>query len=165
MLDGSSFTPNGDGRRDALAIAIPLAAPATLTVRILREGKWVATPLAGSFEAGTQVVRWDGRKRIGRARDGDYVVSVEATDTVGTARAELPVVLDRMAPIVRLLSASPAVLRVSEPATLAVRVNGALRRLEAAAAGDVGLRGIARVRTLVVVARDAAGNRTVLRRR
>jgi hypothetical protein len=164
-LDGDSFTPNGDGSHDALTITVPLAAPATLTVRILRDGKWVATPLTSSAEAGTQVVRWDGTKRIGRVRDGDYVVSVEATDAVGTARAELPVALDRAAPTIRLVSTSPAVLRISEPATLAARVNGALRRLTVPAAGDIRLRGIARVRTLVVVARDAAGNRAVLRRR
>jgi hypothetical protein len=164
-LDGDSFTPNGDGSHDALAITIPLAAPASLSVRILRDGKWVATPLGGAFEAGAQVARWDGTKRVGRARDGDYVVSVEATDGVGTARVELPVLLDRTAPTVRLVSTSPAVLRVSEPATLVARVNGALRRITVAAAGDVRLRGIARVRTLVVVTRDAAGNRAVLRRR
>ncbi|HEY1317757.1 MAG TPA: peptidoglycan recognition protein [Gaiella sp.] len=164
-LDASSFTPNRDGSRDTLTITIPLAAPATLTVRILREGKWIATPLTGSFDAGTQVARWDGTKRIGRARDGDYVVSVETVDPFGTARAELPVVLDRTAPSVRVVSASPAVLRVSEPAALAVRVNGALRRISLAAAGDVRLRGVATLRTLVVVARDAAGNRAVLRRR
>jgi hypothetical protein len=164
-LDGDSFTPNGDGSHDALAITIPLAAPASLSVRILRDGKWVATPLGGAFEAGAQVARWDGTKRVGRARDGDYVVSVEATDGVGTARVELPVLLDRTAPTVRLVSTSPAVLRVSEPATLVARVNGALRRIMVAAAGDVRLRGIARVRTLVVVTRDAAGNRAVLRRR
>jgi hypothetical protein len=164
-LDGDSFTPNGDGSHDALTITVPLAAPATLTVRILRDGKWVATPLASSPATGTQVVRWDGTKRTGRARDGDYVVSVEATDAVGTARAELPVALDRTAPAVRLVSTSPAVLRVSESATLVARVNGSLRRLTVAVAGDVRLRGIAALRTLVVVARDAAGNRSVLRRR
>ena len=164
-LDAGSFTPNGDGRGDALTITVPLAAPATLTVRILRDGKWVATPLAGSFDAGMQVATWDGKKRIGRARDGDYVVSVESADAVGTARVELPVLLDRTAPGVRVVSVSPAVLRVSEPATLAVRVNGALRRMRIDAAGDVRLRGIARLRTLVVVATDAAGNRAVLRPR
>jgi len=164
-LDGDSFTPNGDGSRDTLAISIPLTAPATLAVRVLRDGKWVATPLAGSFEAGTQVARWDGSKRVGRARDGAYVVSVESTDAVGAARVELPVLLDRTAPRVRLVSASPAVLRVSEPATLVARVNGALRRISVVAAGDVRLRRISALRTLVVVARDAAGNRSVLRRR
>jgi N-acetylmuramoyl-L-alanine amidase-like protein len=164
-LDGDSFTPNGDGRGDVLAITVPLAAPASVTVRILRDGHWVATPLAASFDAGTQVARWGGTKRVGRARDGAYVVSVESVDAVGTARVELPVVLDRTAPVVRVVSAAPAVLRVSEPATLTIRANGALRKLSVDANGDVRLRGIARLRTLVVVARDAAGNRAVLRRR
>ena len=164
-LDAASFTPNGDGRGDTLTITVPLAAPASLTVRILRDGKWIATPLAGSFDAGTQTATWDGTKRIGRARDGAYVVSVESVDPNGTARVELPVVLDRTAPVVRVVSTSPAVLRVSEPAVLAVRANGALRRITVAAATDVRLRGIASLRTLVVVAHDEAGNRAVLRRR
>ena len=164
-LDAVSFTPNGDGRGDTLTITVPLAAPASITVRILRDGKWIATPLAGSFDAGTQTAAWDGTKRIGRARDGAYVVSVESVDQVGTARVELPVVLDRTAPVVRIVSTSPAVLHVSEAAVLAVRANGALRRITAAAAGDVRLRGIASLRTLVVVAHDEAGNRAVLRRR
>ncbi len=164
-LGASSFTPNGDGRGDALTITVPLTAPASVTVRILREGTWVATPLAGSFDAGTQVARWDGSKRIGRARDGDYVVSVESADAVGTSRVELPVRLDRNPPAVHVVSSAPAVLRVSEPATLVVRANGALRRLVVREPGTVRLRGIARLRTLVVVARDEAGNRAVLRRR
>jgi N-acetylmuramoyl-L-alanine amidase len=164
-LDAEAFTPNGDGRGDTLSITVPLAAPASVTVRVLRDGRWVATPLQGTFAAGTQVARWDGMKRIGRAGDGGYVVSVEAADAIGTSRVELPVVLDRTSPVVRLVSTSPAVLRVSEPAILAIRVNGALRRVEVHTAGPVRLRGIARLRTLVVVARDAAGNRGALRRR
>jgi hypothetical protein len=144
---------------------VPLSAPASLTVRILREGHWVATPLRGSFEAGAQVVRWDGAKRVGRARDGDYVVSVEVADAVGTSRVELPFALDRTEPVVRVASLSPPVLRVSEPATLALRVNGSLRTLRVREPGTVRIRRIERLRTLVVVARDAAGNRSVLRRR
>ena len=77
----------------------------------------------------------------------------------------LPVLLDRTAPVVRLVSTSPAVLRISEPATLVARVNGALRRISVPAAGDLRLHGIATLRTLVVVARDHAGNRSVLRLR
>ncbi|HET6684161.1 MAG TPA: N-acetylmuramoyl-L-alanine amidase [Gaiella sp.] len=164
-LDADAFTPNGDGSADTLTITVPLAAPATLTVRILRDGKWVATPLGGSFAAGDQVATWDGSKRLGRARDGDYTVSVESVDAVGTARVELPVLLDRTPPVVRVVSPEPPVLRVSEPATLAVRANGARRKLAVKTAGEVRLRGIVRLRTLVVVARDAAGNRGVLRRR
>ena len=164
-LDATSFTPNGDGRGDTLTITVPLAAPASITVRILRDGKWIATPLAGSFDTGTQTATWDGTKRIGRARDGTYVVSVASLDAVGTAQVELPVLLDRTAPVVRVVSTSPAVLHVSEPSVLTVRANGALRRITVAKAGDVRLRGIASLRTLVAVARDGAGNRAVLRRR
>ena len=116
-------------------------------------------------EAGNQVAIWDGSKRLGRARDGGYTVSVESVDAVGTARVELPVLLDRTPPAVRVVSAAPLVLRVSEPATLAVRANGARRKLTVRAAGEVRVHGIGRLRTLVVVARDAAGNRGVLRRR
>jgi len=164
-LDATSFTPNGDGRGDTLTISVPLAGPADLTVRILRDGKWIVTPLAGPFDSGIQTATWDGSKRIGRARDGDYVVSVESVDAVGTARVELPVLLDRTAPVVQVISISPAILRVSEPAVLRVRVNGALRRVTVTKAGIVRLRGISRLRTVVVVARDAAGNRAVLRHR
>jgi hypothetical protein len=164
-LGAPTFTPNGDGRGDTLPITVPLNGPAGLTVRILRDGHWVATPLAGSFDAGRQVVRWDGSKRTGRARDGNYVVSVEATDAVGTSRVELPVVLDRRPPSVRLVSVSPPVLRVSEAATLAVQANGARRTLRTTSPGTVRIPRIAALRTLVVVARDAAGNRAVFRRR
>jgi hypothetical protein len=162
-LDATSFTPNGDGRGDTLAITVPLKGPASLRVRILHEGHWVATPLSGPVDAGTQVVRWDGSKRVGKARDGEYVVSIEATDGIGRSHVELPVVLDRTAPVVRLVSTDPPLLRVSEPATLALRVNGARRTLRVAAPGRVRIARIARIRTLVVVARDKAGNRSVLR--
>ena len=47
---------------------------------------------------------------------------------------------------------------------MTVRVNGSLRHLTAPARGYLALDGIRKVRTLVVVARDAAGNRAVLRR-
>jgi hypothetical protein len=90
---------------------------------------------------------------------------VEATDAVGTSRVELPVVLDRRPPSVRLVSVSPPVLRVSEAATLAVQANGARRTLRTTSPGTVRIPRIAALRTLVVVARDAAGNRAVFRRR
>jgi hypothetical protein len=160
----ASFTPNGDGRGDALVITVPLAGPGTVRVKILRDGRWVAMPLTGSFDAGSQVVRWDGTKRVGRARDGGYVALVEATDAVGTASVELPFTLDRTAPTVRVVSSSPAVLRVSEPVTLALRANGARRTLRVTAPGTVRIPRIAELRTLVVVAHDGAGNRAVLRR-
>ncbi len=164
-LDPPAMTPNGDGRGDALSVSIPLAAPAELTVRILRDGRWVATPFSGAVEAGTQAVTWDGRKRLGKAMEGRYTVSIEAVDAAGgTAKVELPFLLDSTAPVVRVVSDSPPRLRVSEAATLVIRANGARRVVRAAGPGVVRIPRIERLRTLVVTARDAAGNESTLRR-
>jgi hypothetical protein len=158
------MTPNGDGRGDALAITVPLTAPATVTVKILREGRWVATPFVGAVEPGERIVTWDGRKRLGKARDGSYAVVVEASDGLGTAKAEVPFLLDATAPTVRVVSAEPPRVWVSEAATLRVRVNGVRRTIRAAAPGTHRIPRIERLRTLVVTARDTAGNESVLRR-
>jgi len=158
------FAPGAGGRPARLGVTFQLAAPADVRVRILRDGKWVATPFAGPLPQGSQLVGWDGTKRVGRALDGPYTAVVEATDAVGTATIALPFLKDTTPPRLRLLAGASPRLWVSEPAAITARVNGALRRLDAAAAGPVALPGIRTVRTLVVVARDVAGNRTVLRR-
>jgi hypothetical protein len=164
-LDPAAMTPNGDGRGDVVSVSIPLAASAQLTVRILRAGRWVATPFAAAVEAGTQTVTWDGRKRLGRAREGAYTVSVEAVDVLGgTATVELPLLVDATAPVVRVVSDAPPRLRVSEAATLAIRANGARRVVRAPGPGVVRIPRIERLRTLVVTASDAAGNESTLRR-
>jgi hypothetical protein len=163
-LARATMTPNGDGRDDVLSLTVPLAAPAALTVRIIRAGKWVTTPFAGEVGPGTQAVSWDGAKRIGKARDGEYVVRVEAVDAVGTATVELAFVLDGTPPKVRVVSASPPRIWVSEAAWLDVRMNGARRLMRSAGPGAIALPGIERLRTLVVLARDAAGNESTLRR-
>jgi flagellar hook assembly protein FlgD len=163
-LDPEAMSPNGDGRGDTLAITVPLAAPATVTVRILRDGHWVATPFTGSVDPGERVVSWDGKKRLGKAREGAYVVSVEAVDAIGTSRVDLSLLLDATAPTVRVVSVEPPRLAVSEPATLAVWANGARRTIHAKTAGAHRIPRIERLRTLVVVARDAAGNESMLRR-
>ena len=164
-LDPPALTPNGDGRGDVLTASIPLAAPAQLTVRILRDGRWVATPFAGAVEAGTQMVTWDGRKRLGKALEGGYTLSVEAVDASGgTAKVELPFLLDATAPVVRVVSDSPPRLEVSEAATLTIRANGARRVVRATGPGVVRIPRIERLRTLVVIATDAAGNVSTLRR-
>jgi len=159
-----SMTPNGDGRNDTLSLTVRLTAPAALTVRIVRGGKWVATLFTGEVGPVAQTVTWDGAKRIGKARDGEYVVTVDAVDAVGTARVELPFVLDGTAPTIHVVSALPARIWVSEAAWLDVRVNGVRRLMRAAAPGPIALPGVERLRTLEVLARDAAGNESTFRR-
>jgi len=163
-LDAPAFTPNGDGRGDELSLTMPLAGPATVTVNVLRDGRWVATPFSGPLDTGTHLVRWDGTKRLGKARDGSYTISVEASDGVLATRAELPFLLDATAPTVRVVSTVPPRIRVSEAATLVVRANGARRLLRAVGPATLRIPRLERLRTLVVRARDAAGNESVLRR-
>jgi hypothetical protein len=163
-LGASVMTPNGDGRDDVLSLTVPVTAPATLTVRILRDGRWVATPFAGEVVPGEESVTWDGSKRLGKALDGSYVVSVEAVDAVGAATVELPFLLDATAPTVRVVSALPPRIWVSEAATLTLRVNGARRVMRSTGPGALPIPRIERLRTLVVVARDAAGNESTFRR-
>ena len=100
---------------------------------------------------------------MGAARDGSYVAVVEVTDTIGTSSLALPFLKDGHPPAVKLF-ARPARLWVSEAATVTVRVNGALRHLQVRGPGYLALTGISRVRTIVAVARDGAGNKAVLRR-
>ena len=157
------FTPNGDGKADELRVTFRLAVPATVRLRLLRDGKWVATPFSGPLAPGLQTVGWNGAKRVGVALDGTYSAVIEATDGVGTTSISLPFLKDTRPPTIRL-SVRPPRIWLSEAATVTARVNGGLRRLEAPGPGYLPLTGIARVRSLVVVARDAAGNKTVLRR-
>ncbi len=157
------FTPNGDGIGDELQMTFQLAAPAAVRLRVMRDGIWVATPFSGPLAAGPQSLTWDGSKRVGSAPDGSYTAVVEATDTVGTASASLPFLKDTHAPAIRLYPRPPR-LWVSEAATLTIRVNGKIVRTQVPGPGYVALSGVKRVRSIVVVARDAAGNKAVLTR-
>ena len=65
-----AFSPNADGRADRIAFRFELSGPAEVRLRILRDGKWVATPFKGPLEPGVRKVEWDGIKRVGRLLDG-----------------------------------------------------------------------------------------------
>ena len=160
-VGSAAFSPNGDGRTDFLDLRFTLAAPADVRILIQRGDRWVATPLEGSFGAGPQRLRWDGSKRIGRLRDGEYTAVVEATDAVGTAAFAIPFVSDTVAPRIRILPGRRLRVEVSEAAVLRVYVNGQPLRREVKAAGTVLIRWPEPVVRARVVARDAAGNVSV----
>ena len=77
-----AFSPNADGFADRIGFSFELAAPAEIRVRILKQGKWVATPFKGPLEPGPHKVEWDGVKRVGRLLDGEYEAVVEANGRV-----------------------------------------------------------------------------------
>ena len=158
----SVLSPNGDGRADTLTIGFSLASPAQVRIRVLRDGRWVATPLSASLPAGPQSFVWDGtRAGGGTLRDGSYTASVDVTDAVGTVSYAVPFVVDATAPVVRILPGTRLRVAVSEPALLVVTVDGTVLRRRVRRAGVVRIPWSGPIRRVRVVAWDSAGNASV----
>ncbi|MGH3133357.1 MAG: hypothetical protein ACRDNY_06385, partial [Gaiellaceae bacterium] len=152
------FSPNDDGRLDELEIGFALAAQADVRVRILRDGRWVASPLVASYPPGLQRFVWNGIRSSGRLRDGMYEAVIEARDAIGTISVAVPFASDTTPPRVRILRGRPLRIQLSEPAALTLRIDGAIRRREARNAGIVRIPWRGRAARVRVVAVDAAGN-------
>jgi hypothetical protein len=152
------FSPNADKRADTIGFSFDLAAPAEVKLRVLREGKWIATPLAGPLPAGAQKLEWNGAKRVGKLRDGVYEAVLEATDAVGTVRLTLPFASDTTPPRLRILSRSPLRVWASEPARLTVRAGGKRLVRQVKAPGEAKIWGAGTSGLVRIVAWDAAGN-------
>jgi N-acetylmuramoyl-L-alanine amidase len=155
------FSPNGDGRNDLLAFGFSLTVPATVNVRIVREGRWVASPHSASYEPGAHSFSWNGVRAVGRLRDGAYTALVEAVDVAGvTVAAEVPFRSDTLAPSVRILPGRAIRAAVSEPGILHLRIDGARLQQEVRRAGVVRIRWEGAARRVRIVAEDVAGNRS-----
>jgi hypothetical protein len=155
------FSPNGDGRHDVLDLSFSLTVAADVRVRILREGRWVASPLFARFEPGAHRFSWNGMRAAGRLRDGSYAAVVEASDAVaGSVSVDVPFASDTVAPQVRFLPSRFIRLEVSEPGRLLLRIDGARVEREVRKAGVVRVRWEGAARKVRVVVEDAAGNRS-----
>ncbi|CAN5343155.1 hypothetical protein BH20ACT13_BH20ACT13_05080 [soil metagenome] len=155
----SLFSPNGDDRNDRLQIGFSLTVAADVNIRILRGGRWVASPHAAFYEAGAHTFEWNGALAAGRLRDGLYSAVVEASDVaVGAISAAVPFTSDTTAPRVRLLPDRGIRIAVSEPAILYLTIDGARREREVKRAGVVRIPWNGAARRVRIVARDAAGN-------
>jgi hypothetical protein len=151
------FSPNGDGRLDTIDLGFLLAKPAEVRVRALRNGKWVANVFKGQLGGGAQTVPWDGEKPYGRLRDGDYEAEVIARNELGAVSQRAPFSVDTTPPALSLYSVRPLRVRVFEPVVLIVQLNGKWSTIDRKRPGLVPIPATT-VRTLRVVARDAAGN-------
>jgi hypothetical protein len=156
-----AFSPNGDGLADRIGVRFELGAAAEVRLRVLKQGKWVATPFAGPLEAGPRTLEWDGAKRVGRLLDGDYEAVLEATDAIGTARIVLPFASDTRQPKIRIVTRSPLKLWVSEPARVTLRFGARSMVHEALAAGETRVRNAPRLGIVRAVAWDSAGNKSI----
>jgi flagellar hook assembly protein FlgD len=147
-----AFSP----RLKTLGLTFTLVNPAHVEVRVLRSGGVVATLLESDLGPGTQRLSWNGSK----LPDGRYIVEVDATDSLLTVTQRVAVKIDRRAPTLRLVSLQSAIVRVSEPGTLVVAVNGRWRKLTVRRAGLVRVPHTGRVRGLTAYALDLAGNKS-----
>ena len=156
-----AFSPNADGRADRIAFRFELSGPAEVRLRILRDGKWVATPFKGPLEPGVRKVEWDGVKRVGRLLDGTYDAVVEATDTFATSTVAVPFTADTRQPKIRIVQRFPLKVWVSEPARLTLRFGTRSLVHEALAAGEARVPNAPRLGIVRAVAWDAAGNSSI----
>jgi hypothetical protein len=156
-----AFSPNADGRADRISFRFRLGAPAEVKVRILKDGKWVATPFSGPLTPGLRRIDWDGTKRLGRLLDGSYEAVVEATDPIATSTLAIPFLADTRRPKVRIVQRHPLRVWVSEPAKLTLRFGARSLAFEAAVAGTARVPNAPRLGIVRAVAWDPAGNTSI----
>jgi len=160
-----AFSPNADGRRDLATLTFQLTRDALVRVRILSGSRVVATLASGTLPPGAQRLAWDGRRGERRAADRTYTAVVTAQTSLGVRKLTRPLRLDTRRPVVRIRSlrrvpgGTRLRLLLSEPAKLTIRYRGKTAVVERRA-GRVQVRLAARVRSVRVVAVDAALNRS-----
>jgi hypothetical protein len=147
-----AVSPNGDGVFDELTFGFELTRAAAVQLDIAQAGKTLVPVYSASLPVGVQSVSWlpSGLK------DGKYAAILTATNDVGTVAHTVSFRIDTVAPVLRALSFRRLRFRVSEPVTIKLVLN---RRLvtRSVRAGVFSCRA-PRVRTVRIVARDAAGN-------
>ena len=149
----TAFSP-GAGRQ--LVFRFSLFGPADVQLRIMSGTSPLVSVLEAELNAGPQRVVWDGSG----PPDGRYTALLSSTDAVVTAQQSVPLILDRVPPVLRLVSMSSLRFRISEPARVTLILNGRARHLQIRRAGvfRVGYRGT--IRSLRAFAVDAAANRS-----
>jgi hypothetical protein len=137
---------------DELAFSFELTRAASVRLDIAQARKTIASVYSADLQPGPQSVTWDGAG----AKDGKYAGVLTATNDVGTVVHTVSFRIDRVPPRLSALSFSRLRFRVSEPSTIRLTLNGRLVT-RTVRAGVFSFRG-GRVRSVRIVARDAAGN-------
>ena len=159
----AAFSPNGDGRRDSLAVGFTLAREAAVRLRVLRGTAVVTTIHTGPLGAGGHRILWAGTADGRRVADGRLRAVVEATTSLGRRVLEREFTLDTRPPRITLLTArrsgrgTAVSFRLSERARVVVQIGGvtvSARR----GAGTVSIWRRARPTAVFVRAIDAAKN-------
>jgi len=108
-ISRKTFSPNGDGRHDAVTLSFRLSRPADVAVTVVRSGSTVRTMPLGPLAKGTHTVDWDGALSGGAvAKSGRYGLKVVADGAVGVTSVAQALTVDLAAP------------KVTAPATASV---------------------------------------------
>jgi hypothetical protein len=107
----TSFSPNGDGRRDRAHVRFSLDRTATVSVVVKRDGHVVLGPeRLGELGAGRHSWTWDGTRTSGRpVSDGTFSVVLRASRGGQHDRAVVTTYVDRVADRGRLVTTRPTV--------------------------------------------------------
>jgi hypothetical protein len=145
-------SPNADGRNDELTFSFELAQAAAVKLEIAQAGKTLVSVYSADLAPGAQTVSWAPTG----LKDGKYAGVLTATNEVGTVTHTALFRIDTIPPNLRALSFRSLRFRVSEPATIRLTLNGKVttRNVRAGVFAFHALR----VRSIRIVAEDAAGN-------
>jgi hypothetical protein len=147
-----AVSPNADGVSDELTFGFELTRDASVRLDIAQAGRTLVPVYSAMLGVGVQSVSWVPSA----LKDGKYAALLTATNDLGTVVHTLLFRIDTKAPVLRALSFRDLRFRVSEPATIRLVLNGKLVT-RSVRAGVFSYRA-PRVRTVRIVAQDAAGN-------
>jgi len=147
-----AVSPNGDGVEDTVTFGFELAQAASVKLEIAQAGKTLASVYSANLTPGAQTVSWAPTG----LKDGKYAGVLTATNDLGTVTHTVLFRIDTVAPVLRALSFRGLRFRVSEQAVIRLTLNGKLMT-RTVRAGVFSFRA-PRVRSVRIVAQDAAGN-------
>jgi hypothetical protein len=149
----AAVSPNGDAAADELSFDFELTRAASVRLDIAQAGRTLASVYSADLPVGPQTVAWSPAG----LKDGKYAAVLTVTNDIGTVLHTAPFRIDTVAPVLRALSFRSLRFRVSEPATVSLTVNGK-RVTRVVRTGVFSFRPGSRVRSVRIVAQDAAGN-------
>jgi uncharacterized protein with LGFP repeats len=135
-----------------VTFSFDLARVAVVRLDIQRAGKTVAPVYSATLPAGTESIGW----KAAGTKDGTYAGALTTSGVAGSATRTVLFRIDTTPPRLRALSFSALRFWVSEPAKVTLIVNGS-RVVRSVRAGAFSYRH-GRVRSVRIIARDAAGN-------
>jgi hypothetical protein len=147
-----AVSPNGDGVQDTVTFGFELVQAASVTLEIAQAGKTLASVYSATLAPGAQTVSWNPTG----LKDGKYAGVLTAANDIGTVTHTALFRIDTVAPVLRALSFRGLRFRVSEQAVIRLTLNGKLvtRTVRAGVFSFYA----PRVRSVRIVAQDAAGN-------